>query len=74
MALSGTAGVNSSLEDVMVLQKALAETGNDLGKALERYEKDRKDDIYGLAHIQPIGFPYQYNKSFSLGKVCGFTC
>lgn len=60
-------GVNSALEDIVVLNKTLDECNDDLTKALPLYEERRMPDIKALIKIMQFAFPYQYNQD-ALGK------
>ncbi|KAF8067186.1 Kmo [Scenedesmus sp. PABB004] len=55
-------GVNSALEDVLVLERQLEATGDDLGAALPAFEVARLPDSAALAKLVQVGFPLQYNQ------------
>ena len=42
-------GANAGFEDCVALDRALAYTGDDLGRALPRYEAERKDNAEAIA-------------------------
>ena len=60
-------GVNSSLEDVCVLEKALEESGDRLGEALKMYQQRRQEDTAALAKLVQVGWKGE-------GGVCGGLC
>jgi 2-polyprenyl-6-methoxyphenol hydroxylase-like FAD-dependent oxidoreductase len=47
-------GVNSSLEDVCVLEAALEESGDKLGEALKKYQERRQEDTAALAKLVQV--------------------
>jgi kynurenine 3-monooxygenase len=55
-------GVNSALEDVYILNAALAQTDDDLSRALPLYESWRVDDTKALVRLAQTSFPWQYNQ------------
>lgn len=58
-------GVNSALEDVVLLREALdaAEAaGGGLHDALRRYEAARDEDVSALMKLMVVGGPYQYGQ------------
>ncbi|MEO0840094.1 MAG: NAD(P)/FAD-dependent oxidoreductase [Cyanobacteria bacterium J06643_5] len=56
-------GVNSALEDVFILNKALEKTKNNLSQALPLYESLRLQDTKALIRLMQIGYPWQYNQA-----------
>ncbi len=56
-------GVNSALEDVHVLNEALAQSHDDLKSALPRYESWRTSDIKALIRLVQTTYPWQYNQA-----------
>ncbi len=60
-------GVNSALEDVVVLDRALEETKDELSSALPLYESMRLPDVKALINLAQTAFPWQYNQD-RLGK------
>lgn len=60
-------GVNSALEDVVVLDRALEENNDELSSALPLYESMRLPDVKALIHLAQTAFPWQYNQD-RLGK------
>ncbi len=56
-------GVNSALEDVVVLDQVLAETGDDLRQALPRYEALRSPDVEAVVRLAQVAAPWQYNQA-----------
>ena len=55
-------GVNSALEDVYLLHQTLAETQDNLSRALPHYESLRQPDIKALIRLVQISYPWQYNQ------------
>jgi len=55
-------GVNSALEDIYVFQEILAETEDNLSKALPHYQSLRQPDIQALIRLVQISYPWQYNQ------------
>lgn len=55
-------GVNSALEDALLLSNALADAQS-VGEALRVYEKSRDADVDALLRLMQIGQPYQYRQS-----------
>jgi 2-polyprenyl-6-methoxyphenol hydroxylase-like FAD-dependent oxidoreductase len=55
-------GVNSALEDVLVLNSVLDECGDDLHRALPLFEERRMPDVKALITLMQWGAPYQYNQ------------
>eukprot|EP00899_Mesostigma_viride_P005333 jgi/Mesvir1/14800/Mv05438-RA.1 len=53
-------GVNSALEDVVVLNEALSETNDDVARALPLFEEKRMPDVKALVRLVQIGSPWQY--------------
>jgi kynurenine 3-monooxygenase len=49
-------GANAGFEDCVALDRALADTGNDLGRALPRYEAERKDNAEAIAAMAAENF------------------
>lgn len=56
-------GVNSALEDVCTLNKALEGSNNNLAEALPLYESLRLPDTKALIRLMQIGYPWQYNQA-----------
>jgi kynurenine 3-monooxygenase len=56
-------GVNSTLEDVSVLNQVLAENGDDLARSLPDYETQRSPDVEALVRLAQIAAPWQYNQA-----------
>lgn len=56
-------GVNSALEDVCVLERALSQSDDDLSRALPLYESLRSPDVKALVRLAQIAFPWQYNQA-----------
>jgi 2-polyprenyl-6-methoxyphenol hydroxylase-like FAD-dependent oxidoreductase len=55
-------GVNAALEDVLVLDKALSQTHDDISQALPLYESLRVADTKALIKLVQIAFPWQYGQ------------
>jgi kynurenine 3-monooxygenase len=55
-------GVNSALEDVVVLNQVLAEEEDDLSRALPRYEAVRSPDVDAVVRLAQVAAPWQYNQ------------
>mmetsp|Transcript_41279 Transcript_41279/g.74216 ORF Transcript_41279/g.74216 Transcript_41279/m.74216 type:complete len:282 (-) Transcript_41279:154-999(-) len=55
-------GVNSALQDVKALSRALEETGDDLSAALPKYEAERLPENIALIRLMQLGGPYQYKQ------------
>ena len=55
-------GVNSALEDVVILARML-EQNDTLSAALRAYEDDRSDDVDALMRLMQLGSPYQYRQN-----------
>ncbi|MGB3508234.1 MAG: NAD(P)/FAD-dependent oxidoreductase [Microcoleaceae cyanobacterium] len=55
-------GVNSALEDVCILNQALAESNDIISDALPLYESLRSSDIQPLICLAQTAFPWQYNQ------------
>ncbi|KAL1522435.1 hypothetical protein AB1Y20_017424 [Prymnesium parvum] len=69
-------GVNSALEDVHALVRALGSSGAlqeapaaAWADALERYNEQRAPAAEAIARIMQVGFPYQYDQSFWRAKL-----
>eukprot|EP00873_Tetraselmis_striata_P013052 jgi/Tetstr1/433316/TSEL_022603.t1 len=67
-------GVNAALEDVAELHRALLAAGSGKGPdtiaaGLQAYEDARLPDAQAVAHLLPIGAPYQYGQPGGLEKV-----
>ena len=62
-------GVNSGLEDVVLLNEALEATNDDLRVALPLLEERRLPDIRALCRLMQFGFPYQYNQKPLISKL-----
>jgi 2-polyprenyl-6-methoxyphenol hydroxylase-like FAD-dependent oxidoreductase len=62
-------GVNSALEDVYVLNQALAQTQDDLVRALPLYETLRAADVKALVRLAQTAYPWQYNQAPLRGKL-----
>jgi 2-polyprenyl-6-methoxyphenol hydroxylase-like FAD-dependent oxidoreductase len=60
-------GVNSALEDVCVLDRALEQSKDELSSALPLYESMRLPDVKALVRLAQTAFPWQYNQD-RLGK------
>ncbi|CAN0295375.1 unnamed protein product [Ascophyllum nodosum] len=60
-------GVNSALEDVLVLERALDKCGDRVEEALPEYERMRTADSKALIRLCQIGFPWQYRQPVFLG-------
>lgn len=56
-------GVNSGLEDVMVLRDQMLEAGGDLAEALPSFERTRVRDVRSLIRLMQVGYPLQYKQS-----------
>lgn len=61
-------GVNSALQDVCVLNKALSQTNDDLTQALPLYQSWRLPDLEPLIRLAQTSFPWQYNQD-PIGKL-----
>eukprot|EP00903_Cladosiphon_okamuranus_P016889 g15571.t1 len=57
-------GVNSALEDVVVLERALASCGDRVEDALPEYERARAADSKALVRLCQIGYPWQYRQPY----------
>ncbi|CBN74662.1 Monooxygenase, FAD-binding [Ectocarpus siliculosus] len=57
-------GVNSALEDVIVLERALASCGDRVEDALPEYERTRAADSKALVRLCQIGYPWQYKQPY----------
>ncbi|CAM9651225.1 unnamed protein product [Laminaria digitata] len=55
-------GVNSALEDVVVLERALESCGDCVETALPEYEQARAADSKALVRLCQIGYPWQYKQ------------
>lgn len=55
-------GVNSALEDVVVLERALESCGDCVETALPAYEQARAADSKALVRLCQIGYPWQYRQ------------
>lgn len=60
-------GVNSALEDVFILNQALAETNDIISDTLPLFESLRSPDMKPLIRLAQTAFPWQYNQDI-LGK------
>jgi 2-polyprenyl-6-methoxyphenol hydroxylase-like FAD-dependent oxidoreductase len=56
-------GVNSALEDVVVLNQALAEHADNLARSLPCYEAVRSPDVRALVCLAQVAAPWQYNQA-----------
>lgn len=57
-------GVNAALEDVCILNDALAESNDVLWRALPLYESLRLPDTKALVYLAQVAYPWQYNQDF----------
>lgn len=55
-------GVNSALEDVLELDKALEDCEDDLGRALPVLEERRMPDVVALVKLAQVLYPVQYRQ------------
>jgi len=55
-------GVNSALEDIIVLKEALDSSKDDLTAALPLYQSRRNPDTKALIALARFAYPYQYNQ------------
>ena len=55
-------GVNSALEDVFILNKALDQTNDIISEALPLYESWRSPDLKPLIRLAQTAYPWQYNQ------------
>lgn len=55
-------GVNSGLEDVHELGRAIDSTDGDLKRALPLFESRRMPEVRALIDLMVFGYPYQYNQ------------
>ncbi|CAM9879159.1 unnamed protein product, partial [Hapterophycus canaliculatus] len=55
-------GVNSALEDVVVLERALESCGDRVEAALPEYERTRAADSKALVRLCQLGYPWQYKQ------------
>ncbi len=55
-------GVNSALEDIIYLARALSENDT-VASALRAYEDDRSEDVDALMRLMQLGSPYQYRQN-----------
>jgi len=65
-------GVNSALEDVCVLNDALAQTKDQLSLVLPLYESLRLPDSKALVYLAQVAYPWQYNQD-SGGKLLWYV-
>jgi 2-polyprenyl-6-methoxyphenol hydroxylase-like FAD-dependent oxidoreductase len=56
-------GINSGLDDVFELDKALLSANGDIYSALPLYENMRSKEIAALCKLMTFAYPYQYNQS-----------
>lgn len=56
-------GVNSALEDVIVLDRVLSQSHDDLTQALPQYERIRSPDTTALIRLAQTAAPWQYNQN-----------
>jgi kynurenine 3-monooxygenase len=62
-------GVNSALEDVVVLHQVLAENGDDLARSLPHYEAVRSPDGAAVVRLAQMAAPWQYNQNRLRGRL-----
>lgn len=62
-------GVNSALEDVVVLHQVLAENADDLVRSLPRYEAVRSPDVEAVVRLAQVAAPWQYNQAPLRGRL-----
>mmetsp|Transcript_1417 Transcript_1417/g.4108 ORF Transcript_1417/g.4108 Transcript_1417/m.4108 type:complete len:528 (+) Transcript_1417:250-1833(+) len=62
-------GVNSALQDVEALARALEVTGDNVGKAAAIYHDERLPQTAALIRLMQFGGPFQYKQS-RLGDTC----
>ncbi|MCU0565604.1 MAG: FAD-dependent monooxygenase [Oculatellaceae cyanobacterium Prado106] len=62
-------GVNSALEDVVVLHQVLAEEGDDWERSLSRYEQVRSPDVHAVVRLVQVAAPWQYRQDWWRGKL-----
>lgn len=60
-------GVNAALEDVCILNEALAQTNDELSRALPLYASWRLPDTKALVYLAQNAYPWQYNQD-TVGK------
>lgn len=62
-------GVNSALEDVVVLHQVLAENADNLARSLPQYEKVRSPDVRAVVRLAQFAAPWQYNQDRLQGRL-----
>ena len=60
-------GVNSALEDVVELDRALGDSKDDLALGLALFEERRMPDVEALVRLMQFGAPYQVWQSTVAG-------
>lgn len=55
-------GVNSGLEDIMVLREKMLESREDIGSALVGFQDARLPDVKALIRLMQVGYPLQYKQ------------
>ncbi|CAM9233705.1 unnamed protein product [Discosporangium mesarthrocarpum] len=60
-------GVNSALADVRLLEQALNDAEDHLGKALPAFEETHAPDCKALVRLCQIGYPWQYKQPAPVG-------